>query len=53
MGPDRVVVFSAAGVFLRAFGEQGKGKLCLPMRVAVDEASSTVFNEPPNLLTSI
>jgi hypothetical protein len=39
-GPDRIVVFSAAGVFLRAFGEQGKGKLCLPMRVSVDGAGN-------------
>jgi hypothetical protein len=39
-GPDRIVVFSAVGVFLRAFGEQGKGKLCLPMRVAVDGAGN-------------
>jgi hypothetical protein len=35
-GRDSIVVFSAAGVFLRSFGEQGKGMLCLPMRVAVD-----------------
>jgi hypothetical protein len=42
---DRIVVFSAAGGFLRAFGEQGERKLNLPMRVAVDGAGSVFVSD--------